>query len=571
MLGNEGKIFSRINPIGPQSIKPYFEPSAEQHLGLRAPINKPRKVFVNKQSHRHPNENCQMYQQPVHHRPDHRPNHIRRPGYRHNFVADSNNAFFPSHPHQLNMGVPVRKKAPPWVKESHPRIRLQNPNRPNFSKHFRPMEGYNRGYPKKQVNHRQNQKCRSPHNLPEKPQEQQSYTVEGEQPIFEDADKVLREKVENLNFTIMELKNEHASEKATVVKLRDELATEKATVIKLKDELAQEKTQRSRTAQEKSKLEEDLGIRVSLAESEITSQEEKFRCKELKLVDELLLKGGEVENLKSKVKELEATVIETRTEAAKAKSHRDELAKNLKDYIQKTDCKYLEIESEKRNMDAIKQFHKDERGRFESERIDLQARIARLETDLNKMQHKMLVKEEQICEQKILSEKYTVSMAENSRLRDKIAAQKKRIHTQEFWVGKTDKLSAELNTWKAKCKATREETQQLNEQVCKLQIEKQELKKKAKTAKSQEKLLASVVTLETKSKEYFEKMLNAMGEVQELRERLSRATQQNNVLKTKLKLSEESVKNEKNVFEQEGMAETVEAALDSAGQARHEK
>ena len=37
-------------------------------------------------------------------------------------------------------------------------------------------------------------------------------------------------------------------------------------------------------------------------------------------------------------------------------------------------------------MDATKQFYEDERVRFESERSDLQVRIARLETDLDKMQ-----------------------------------------------------------------------------------------------------------------------------------------------------------------------------------------
>jgi len=440
MLSNEGKNFLRISPIAPKSNKPSFEPPAEQHFGFRGPISQPRRAIVNNKSHCHPRQSHQVYHKPVHHPPD-----VRRSRYPHHFVANSDNAVFPSHPHQLGMGAPVRRNAPHWVKESHPRIRLKHPKRPNFSQHFWPMEGYNRGYPKRQVNHRENQQCHSPHNQPEKPQWQQSYTVEGEQPIFHDAEKVVKEKIENLNLTVMELKNEHAAEKATVVKLKDELANEKATVIKLKDELAQEKVQRSCIAQEKSKLEEDLGIRVSLAESEITSKDEKFRFKELKLVEELLLKDEEVETLKSKINELESTVIETRTEAAKVKSHRDELAKNLKDYIQKTERKYLEIESEKQSMDAIKQFHEDERVRFESEQIDLQARIARLETDLDKMQHKMLVKDEQISEQKILSEKYTVSMAENSRLKDTIAAQKKHIHTQEFWVVKTNKLTAELS------------------------------------------------------------------------------------------------------------------------------
>ena len=54
-------------------------------------------------------------------------------------------------------------------------------------------------------------------------------------------------------------------------------------------------------------------------------------------------------------------------------------------------------------MDAVKQFYEDELVRFESERSDLQVRIARLETDLDKMQHKLLVKDEQITEQKVLS------------------------------------------------------------------------------------------------------------------------------------------------------------------------
>jgi len=77
--------------------------------------------------------------------------------------------------------------------------------------------------------------------------------------------------------------------------------------------------------------------------------------------------------------------------------------------------------------------------------------------------------------------------------------------------------------------------------------------------------MASVVTLESKSKEYFEKMLNAIGEVQELRERLSRATQENNVLKTKIIPPDDSLKNEEIVLDQEGLSETVEAALESAG------
>ena len=118
----------------------------------------------------------------------------------------------------------------------------------------------------------------------------------------------------------------------------------------------------------------------------------------------------------------------------------------MKDYIQKTESKYLEVESEKQSMDAIKQFYEDERVRFESERSDLQVRIARLETDLDKMQQTFLVKDEQISEQKVLSEKYIASMAENSRLRDTIDAQKKRIHAQEFWAGKTSKMSTELST-----------------------------------------------------------------------------------------------------------------------------
>jgi len=361
----------------------------------------------------------------------------------------------------------------------------------------------------------------------------------------------------------MKLKNEHAVEKATVVKLKDELATEKATVIRLKEELAKEKLERSRIVQEKSKLEEDLGMRVSLAESEIASKDEEFKCKELALIDEVLLRGEEVDKLKNKIKELESTVIETKREAAEAKTHRSELAANLGDYIKKTEIDYLEIKSEKQSMDAKKQIWKDERCRFESERIDLQARIARLEMDLDRTRNKILVKDEQISEQKTLTEKYFALGADNRRLKETIAAQKKRIHTQEFWVGKTSKLSAELSTWKAKCKATREETQQLKEQVCKLQGEKQELKRKVKTAKSTEKLMASFVTLETKSKEYFEKMLNGMGEIQELRGRLSKATEENNVLKRNLETADDSLMNGKVVIEQEGLAETVEATLES--------
>jgi len=551
-------------------MKPPFVPPAEEpHFGLRAPINQPHKEFVNNQGHRYPRQYHQKHHQPVH---LHRSDKVRRPSYRHNFVADSDYAGFPNHPHHLKMGIPDRRKPPPWVTDLHPRRQFKYPKRQDYSQHFRPLVGYNSSYPDRQVNHRENPERNSPLNQPEKqPQQQQSYPVEGEQPACNNKDIALEKKVENLNLTVTQLKNEHAVEKATVDKLKDELASEKAIVIRLKDELAQEKLQGSRIAEEKSKLEEDLGLRVSLAESEIASKDEEFKCKELTLIDELLLRGEEVDKLKSKIKEMESTVIEAKREAAEAKTHRSELAANLEDYIKKTEIEYLEIKSEKQSMDAKKQRWKNEQCRFESERIDLQARIARLEMELDRMQNKMLVKDEQISEHKILSEKYFALGADNNRLKDTIAAQKKRIHTQEFWVGKTSKLSAELSTWKAKCKAKREETQRLNEQVCKLQREKQELKKKAKTVKSTEKLMASFVTLESKSKEYFEKMLNGMGEIQELRERLSRATQENSVLKRKLEPADESLMNGKVVIEQEGFAETVEATLESAVRDKHEK
>ena len=45
-------------------------------------------------------------------------------------------------------------------------------------------------------------------------------------------------------------------------------------------------------------------------------------------------------------------------------------------------------------MDAVKQFYEDELVRFESERSDLQVRIARLETDLDKMQQTFLVQDD---------------------------------------------------------------------------------------------------------------------------------------------------------------------------------
>ena len=101
-----------------------------------------------------------------------------------------------------------------------------------------------------------------------------------------------------------------------------------------------------------------------------------------------------------------------------------------------------------------------------------------------------------------------------------------------------------VKTCKVQYKAVRKEVQDLKKQVDKLQCEKKELKKKVKIVKSSEKLMASFGNLELKAKEYFKKMLNSFGEVQELRERLSKAIQLNNVIKFKLKIKNDSMEND---------------------------
>ena len=56
--------------------------------------------------------------------------------------------------------------------------------------------------------------------------------------------------------------------------------------------------------------------------------------------------------------------------------------------------------------------------------------------------------------------------------------------------------------------------------------------------------MVSFGNLVPKAKAYFKKMLNSFGEVQELRERLSKAIQLNNVIKFKLKIKNDSMEND---------------------------
>ena len=108
---------------------------------------------------------------------------------------------------------------------------------------------------------------------------------------------------------------------------------------------------------------------------------------------------------------------------------------------------------------------------------------------------------------------------------------------------KNSKLAIEVKTCKVQYKAVRKEVQDLKKQVNKLQCEKKELKKVI-IVKSSEKLMVSFGNLVLKAKEYFKKMLNSFGEVQELRERLSKAIQLNNVIKSKLKIKNDSMEND---------------------------
>ena len=109
---------------------------------------------------------------------------------------------------------------------------------------------------------------------------------------------------------------------------------------------------------------------------------------------------------------------------------------------------------------------------------------------------------------------------------------------------KKSKLAIEVKTCKVQYKAVRKEVQDLKKQVNKLQCEKKELKKKVIIVKSSEKLMVSFGNLVPKAKAYFNKMLNSFGEVQELRERLSKAIQLNNVIKFKLKIKNDSMEND---------------------------
>ena len=108
---------------------------------------------------------------------------------------------------------------------------------------------------------------------------------------------------------------------------------------------------------------------------------------------------------------------------------------------------------------------------------------------------------------------------------------------------KNSKLAIEVKTCKVQYKAVRKEVQDLKKQVNKLQCEKKELKKVI-IVKSSEKLMVSFGNLVPKAKAYFKKMLNSFGEVQELRERLSKAIQFNNVIKFKLKIKNDSMEND---------------------------
>ena len=108
---------------------------------------------------------------------------------------------------------------------------------------------------------------------------------------------------------------------------------------------------------------------------------------------------------------------------------------------------------------------------------------------------------------------------------------------------KNSKLAIEVKTCNVQYKAVRKEVQDLKKQVNKLQCEKKELKKVI-IVKSSEKLMVSFGNLVPKAKAYFKKMLNSFGEVQELRERLSKAIQFNNVIKFKLKIKNDSMEND---------------------------
>lgn len=210
-------------------------------------------------------------------------------------------------------------------------------------------------------------------------------------------------------------------------------------------------------------------------------------------------------------------------------------------------------------MEAKKHLYEDEHKRFESERIQLRTKIDRLRMEVSNAQNKITEKDRKIAEVKKVSRSYFEELAKNSILKDTIASQKKRIHSQEFYVDKNQKLTIEMNTWRTKFKAGREEVCQLNEQVSKLLGEKNELKKKVKTIKCNEKLMASVGSLEDKAKEYFDKMLNALGEVQALRDRLTRAKERNAELKCKLEDGKDLVENAQLDLEKACFRKAVEA------------
>lgn len=422
--------------------------------------------------------------------------------------------------------MPIRKQHPPLVNELYRPIRRKWPKRQKRSQQRRPAERRQSSYPVIIPDHHADERK---HQAPLPKSEKQplkSYPLEGQQPIGKNIDTIQEDEVEKLN----------------------------ATIIELKEDLAKEKERYTRMSTEKRKLEEDLGVRVSLAESMNISKDEEFKRKELKWLDELLSWKKEVEELKWKIKGMERDVVETKKEAEDAKTHRDELASNWEEYVQKTESKNVKLESESR---SIKRLYEDESNRFESERIELLTRIDRLATEVSNLKETISAKNKKLLEQKKLAEKHYATIAENCRLKDTIATQKKRIHGQEFWSDKTSKLAIEVKTWKVQYKTVRDEVSDLKEQVSKLQGEKKELKKKVKLVKSSEKVMASFENVELKSKENFEKMLNYFGEVQELRERLSKATQDKNCLKCKLKIGNDLMENDEFASKESDFGESV--------------
>lgn len=517
MLDVEEKKSSRIKPQS-ASIKPPFQPPANQQpFRVKADMTHPYKAFVHAERQRHPSGyymNQQLLNRPI-------PVQVHHPRYPHHMIANN----FLNHPHHRGVNMPIRRQHPPVVQELYHPMRRKWPKRQKRLQQRRPAERRKSSYPDRPDHPADERKYHAP--LPEsEKQPLKSYPLEGQQPIGKNIDTIKEDEVQMLN----------------------------ATIIELKEDLAKEKERNTRISIEKRKLEEDLGVRVSLAESMNISKEEEFQLKELKLREELLSKKKKVEELKWKINRMERDVVESKKEAEEAKTHRDELASNWEEYVQKTESKNLKLESETL---SIKRLYEDECTRFESERIELLTRIDRLATEVSNLKETISAKNKKLLEQKKYAEKHYATIAENCRLKDTIATQKKRIHGQEFWSEKTSELAIEVKTWKVQYKTAREEVRDLKEQVGKLQGEKKELKKKVKMVKSSEKVMATFENVELKSKEYFEKMLNYFGEVQELRERLSKATQDNNSLKCKLKIMNDWMENDEHKSKKSDFGESV--------------